>query len=137
MAVARELTVAEVEALEAALSFAARIARVERPLSLEQVQDLYDGFLEEEIDDADAIMALGLSFGQCLISSGPFEWVRVTDEYGEETSVAVIGATIYIHPISMIQKRLADREKIIVEQLCNDSLSHLGALVDKGNYSTR
>jgi Domain of unknown function (DUF3806) len=137
MAIARELTVAEVEALEAALSFAARIARVERPLSLEQVQDLYDGFLEEEIDDADAIMALGLSFGQCLISSGPFEWVRVTDEYGEETSVSVAGATIYIHPISMIQKRLADGEKVIVEQLCNDSLSHLGALVDKGNYSTR
>ena len=137
MAIARELTVAEVEALDAALNFAARIARVERPLSLEQVQDLYDGFLEEEIDDVDEISALGLSFGQCLISSGPFEWVRVTDEYGEETSVAVIVATIYIHPISMIQKRLADREKVIFEQLCNDSLSHLGALVDKGNYSTR
>jgi hypothetical protein len=63
--------------------------------------------------------------------------VRVIDDYGEATSVAVIGATIYIHPLSVIQKRLTNREKVIVEQLCNDSLSHLGGLVEKGNYSAR
>src|SRR5207249_4356726 len=97
-------------ALEQGLDFAAKIARANRPLTFAQVQDLYDGYVAEQIDDADAILALGLSFGQLLINEERFEWVRCLDEFGEETSLAYEGVAIYVHPISMIQKRLERRE---------------------------
>jgi Domain of unknown function (DUF3806) len=45
-----------------------------------------------------------------LVSNGEFEWVRVTDESGEETCVAIQGLSVYCSPISMIQKRLSRRE---------------------------
>ena len=134
---ARTLSAEERDALEAGLNFAARLAECDPPLSLDQVQQIYNAFLEENVDDADAIIALGLAFGQCIVSSGPFEWVRVSDEYGEETSIAVLGAAIYLHPVSMIQRRLEQRERIIVEQLCNDTLAHLGELVEKGEHALR
>ena len=133
----RSLTVEEQSALNSGLDFAARIAWARRPLSLPDVQNLYDGFLEEEVEDADAIMALGLSFGQCLVGCGPFEWVRVIDEFGEETSVAAVGSAIYVHPISMIQKRLARRETVDIEQLCNDTLTQIGPKIASGDFSPR
>ncbi len=137
MAEARNLNSAELEALQAGLDLAARLANSDGPPSLDQVQILYDAFLAEYLDDSDAIIALGLAFGQCIVSSGPFEWVRCIDEYGDETSVSVVGAAIYIHPISMIQKRLASRERVVIEQLCDDSLAQLAGLVNKGGYAKR
>ena len=133
----RELNADEVLAVESGLAFAARIAAVERPLSLDQLQTLYDGFLNEAVDDANAVIALGLSFGQCVLSSGPFEWVRFQDDHGEETSLAVIGASICVHPISMIQKRLQRGEAISIEVLCNDTLATLGEQVSKGKWEAR
>lgn len=135
---ARTLTASEAEELEAGLVFAAQILRTERPLSLDQVQSLYDAFLQEGIDDRDAVTALGMSFGECIIASGPFEWLRVIDdEYGDETSIGVLGAAIYLHPISMLQKRLEEQEKIEIEQLCDDSLTQLAALSNGGRYQIR
>ena len=79
-----------------------------------------------------------MTFGQCIVAGGPFEWVRVMDdEYGDETSVGVLGAAIYLHPISMLQKRLEDREQVVVEQLVNDSFAQLAALVNRGQFQTR
>jgi hypothetical protein len=138
MASARELTETEAKQLEAGLSFAAALAEAELPLSLDQVQSLYDAFVEEGVDDAQAVAALGMTFGQCIVASGPFVWVRVIDdEYGDETSVGVLGAAIYLHPISMLQKRLEDREPVVVEQLVNDSLTQLAALVNRGEFQAR
>jgi hypothetical protein len=137
MAIARALSDSETESLEAGLSFAAALADAERPLALDQVQSLYDAFLSEGVDDSQAIAALGLSFGQYIVASGPFEWVRVIDdEYGDETSVGVLGAAIYLHPITMLQKRLEDREPVVIEQLVNDSLAQLATLVNRGEFRT-
>lgn len=98
-------------ALEAGLNFAARFASAPRPLSAETVEALYNAFLEEGIDDPDAIIALGLSFGETFLAHGDFEWARVIDEHGEETCLAVIGKAQFCAPISMIQKRLARGEQ--------------------------
>lgn len=98
-------------ALEAGLNFAARFAGAPRPLSTEAVEALYNAFLEEEIDDSDAIIALGLSFGETFLAHGDFEWVRVVDEYGDETCLALTGKTVFCAPISMIQKRLERGER--------------------------
>jgi len=99
----RPLTIEEQSALEAGFAFAARIASAVRPLSLEDVQNLYDGFLNEGVDDADAM----------------------------------IGSSIYVHPISMLQKRLGRRETINIEQLCNDTLAQIGPSAASGNFAPR
>jgi hypothetical protein len=51
-----------------------------------------------------------LAFGDELLKHGEFEWVRVTDDYGEETCVAIRGLSVYCSPISMIQKRISRGE---------------------------
>ena len=40
------------------------------------------------------------------MTHGEFEWVRVIDDYGEETCVAAKGFCAFCAPISMIQKRI-------------------------------
>jgi hypothetical protein len=98
-------------ALEAGLDFAARFAGAPRPLSTETVETLYNAFLAEQIDDNDAVIALGLSFGETFLAHGDFEWVQVVDEYGDETCLALTGKTLFCAPISMIKKRLARGER--------------------------
>ncbi len=105
------------EALVQGLDFTARLARAERPLSAAALQRLYDAFIDESIEDADAIISLGLSFGESIIQSGHFEWVRVSDEWGDETALAVLDKALYCHPISMIQKRLRVGERISIAEL--------------------
>jgi len=51
-----------------------------------------------------------LAFGEELLRHGEFEWGRVTDDYGEETCVAIQGLSVYCAPISLIQKRLSRNE---------------------------
>jgi hypothetical protein len=98
-------------ALESGLDLAARLAAAPRPLSDVHVEALYNAFLDEGVEDVEAIIALGLSFGESFVTRGGFEWVRVLDEYGEETCVAVLGKATFCSPISMIQKRLARAER--------------------------
>jgi hypothetical protein len=123
--ICRELTSDEIVALEQGLNFAAKLARGERPLSARQIQRLYDAFIEEEITDADAIISLGLAFGENIAQNGGFEWVRIEDEYGEETSLRLIGKTVYCHPISMIQKRIERREGADIGELTDDAVAHV------------
>ena len=93
--------------------------------------------MEEAVEDTDAIIALGLSFGQCILSSGPFEWVRFSDEFAEEAGLAFEGITLYLLPISMIQKRLLRLEHVSIEALCNDTLTHICEQVKKGGLDRR
>jgi hypothetical protein len=110
--IVRGLNAEEKVALEAGLDLAARIAGASRPLSLAQVQALYDGFLEEGITDTDSIIALGLAFGDDMVRHGGLIWVRVIDEYGDETCVSAPHHIVDAAPISMIQKRLNRKEDV-------------------------
>ena len=138
MSNARPLTPHQEERLQSGLDFAARIADSARPLSLAQVQALYDAFIDEQVDHPVTIEALGISFGACLIGSGDLlEWVGYEDEYGEEISVAVIGKAIFAHPISMVQKRLEDRKTWDLAELHASTLARLRQMADEDNSDTR
>ena len=115
--VARDLTSEERLALEEGLDLAARIAHAPRPLDIADVQRLYDGYLDEGITDSDAIIALGLAFGDDVKRHGNLVWVRVIDEYGDETCLAAPHHIVFSAPISMIQKRLRRKEKVDLMQL--------------------
>jgi hypothetical protein len=115
--VIRELSSDERAALEEGLDLAARIADVPRPLDISQVQRLYDDYLNEQITDSDAIIALGLAFGEEVRRKGKMVWARVIDEYGDETCVAAPKHMVNAAPISMIQKRLKRKERVNMAQL--------------------
>jgi hypothetical protein len=106
----RPLTVAESEALEAGLNLASRLADAPQPLRSDQIEALYNLIYGSDVRKTDHIIAVGLAFGDELLRHGAFEWVRVIDDYGDETCVAIRGLSVYCAPISMIQKRLSRGE---------------------------
>lgn len=133
---ASPLSAEERDALESGLELAAAIAGGSRPLEAAQVQALYDGFLGKEGVGA-AVSVVGLAFGELLLSRGPFEWVRVVDDHGSETSVGVIGAELFCYPITMIETRLADGEAVDIELLAGQTAMELKKLLDTGGCATR
>jgi uncharacterized membrane protein len=120
--IVRELNSDEREALEEGLDLAARVADAPRPLDISQVQRLYDDYLNEQITDSDAIIALGLAFGDEVRRRGNLVWARVIDEYGDETCVAAPKRMVHAAPISMIQKRLNRKERVDLAQLRDATL---------------
>jgi hypothetical protein len=59
-----------------------------------------------------ATFLIGLAFGQILIFAAPLSWGRAKDQWGEETALKLEGAEFFIHPISMVLKRVKKGEKI-------------------------
>jgi hypothetical protein len=118
------LSTEESIALDEGLAFATRIAlqsgasrAAKRPFTVELVQALYDRYLDDEIDDVDATIALGLAFGETIVAKSGFEWVRVTDELGSETCISPEGKDLHCAPVSMIQKRLRRRERVSIASM--------------------
>ena len=133
----RALNKDELSALEDTLSYASKIAGKEKALGFEDVDELYKSFLDEDITDAGAQIALGLSFGHLFILSEKYEWVRISDEYGEETALAPHNKKIMIAPISMIQKRLKDRLHVNIAELYSETDKAVEAMISKGEYQKR
>jgi hypothetical protein len=129
--ICRDLTSDEIVALEQGLNFAAKLAQGDRPLSARELQVLYDAFLREHVTEPDAIISLGLAFGENIAHTEAFEWVRVEDEYGEETSLRLVGKTVYCHPISIIQKRLEAQEDADIGQLTGDTISNVLEMAER------
>jgi hypothetical protein len=131
----RELNAEEQAAFEAGLALVHRTAaELGTPLSrdgedydLPVLQRILDEHVQWPRDDELAI-SIGLAFGKVLEHDMDLEWVRVTDEYGSETSLRVPETTLWVHPISMITKRLGKREAISLRNMLDflqDRLPHL------------
>lgn len=108
----RSLTPEEISARDAGLELAARLAGVPAPMDIQQVQALYDALLAEGVYEGEASIAAGLALGALIAAQGEFEWVRISDEFGDETVLSPPGKDIHCAPISMIQKRLQRRENV-------------------------
>ena len=94
MAAAAALSAEEHDALESGLALAAALAGGARPLDAARVQGLYDN-LRGKAGVEPARGVIGLAFGELILPHGPFEWVRVRDEHGTETGIAVEGFDAY------------------------------------------
>jgi len=113
----RKLSSDEIVALNDGLALAGKLLNKRLPLSVSDVQNLYDYFVSSGSEFQEGSIGLGLSFGQLIVDSGKFEWVRVEDKYGEETVVSPIGSMTICAPISIIQKRIERKEDINIESL--------------------
>jgi hypothetical protein len=132
----RPLTEDEILAREAGLDMAARLAGAARPLSVAYVQALYDVLLIEQAGD-EALIALGLAFGEQIVAASDFEWARVSDEYGDETCVAVRGKEIFCAPISMIQRRIRRQERLDISSLRDETIAIIRKRIAEGKATDR
>lgn len=134
----RPLSSDDIAARDAGLDLAARLIDASRPLRMNEVQALYDALLAGCIDgDGDASIALGLAFGEQIVSKAAFEWMRVADEYGEETCVSPFGKEIFCAPISMLQKRLKRREATDVARLRDEIIEVIERRIDEEAVADR
>lgn len=115
--------------MEAALLLAARMAKEPLPLGFETVQQLYDSMLKQTERDEEEVIALGIAFGAAINARARLDWVRVSDQWGEETCVGPPHKTIHCAPISMVQKRLNRDERIDLEQLANTVIATIQSKV--------
>lgn len=125
-------------ALQQGLARAAALANADSVPTAIQIQSLYDRFLTQGAPpDEEDVISLGLAFGQLIVDRGGFEWVRIKDEYGEETCVAYPGKKLSCAPISMIQKRLEGQEATRVEVLALETVERLRDLAVGGETANR
>ena len=80
---------------------------------------------------------MGISFGEKFVETGRYNWVRVSDEYGDETCVSPKGLKVNVAPISMIQKRIDDNLKVDFKNLFNETDKVVRDLIESGEYDKR
>ena len=133
----RDLDKSEQAALIDGLKLAAKLSDTGLPLSLTNIQELYDALNGRGNDFPEGTIACGLAFGQLIVDQTGFDWVRVNDEYGEATCVSPSGAKLICSPVSMIQKRLSRGESLNLKDLKNEVINSLAAKLESGDYDTR
>lgn len=133
----RELTQEERDALEQGLDLAAKLVDGSRPLSAESVQELYEALLKRQGDFSEGVIAAGLSFGQLIADRAGYEWVRVSDEYGDETCLSPIGVQVMCAPISMIQKRMSQESRVNIPELRDETIQAIELGIKAGTYQPR
>ena len=133
----RALTPSERDAMEQALRLAERMAKKALPLGFADVQQLYDDALAQAERDDEEVIALGIAFGAAINERSGFDWVRVSDQWGDETCVGPPKKTIHCAPISMIQKRLNRQEQVDLRQLGEASISRIEELMAEGETDDR
>ena len=133
----RNLNAEELTALTEGFRLLTKFTNEEQPLSFSSLQDVYDTIILDNIDYPELIISLGLGFGQKYIETGRYEWVRVSDEYGEETVVSPKGYRAIVSPISMIQKRLERDEALDLQPFFNTIDKSVMEMIESGKYDKR
>lgn len=120
-----------------ALALAAHYLDSANPLAIQKVQELYQVVAENFGDYDKAQIAVGIAFGETIVEKTGWDWVRVTDEYGAETSLSPPGYSIACHPVSMIQKRIAANEPVDLAELRDEAINVIERRVAEGYYGER
>ena len=128
----RSLSDTEEEARLEALDLAAHCLDSINPLAIEDVQILYNAVVEDFRHNDRVQIALGIAFGEAIREKAGWEWVRTTDEWGAETSIAPQGYAISCHPISMIQKRIADGVVVDLVKLRDETIATIRMRIAEG-----
>ncbi len=131
------LTVEQARAVDEAIALAADYLATDPPFSAVEVQRLYDAVARDHPEHVEAQIAVGMAFGEMIISKADYEWVRVSDEYGEETALCHRAAAVTCFPISMLQKRISKREAVDLVELRDATIAVVEEAVTNGNWQPR
>ena len=127
------LTDEEKNAIEENKSFISELFNPDTPINAEKVQVLYDSALVGSKEITIGIGLLGVAFGELMLNKLPdFEWAKISDEYGEEICLCARSFILICSPISMMSKRIEDRESIDIADLADKTCQ---VLVEKINSS--
>lgn len=107
------------------------------PQNLASLQQLFDEAVAGQLPVREAILSLGIAFGDHIAAEYPLEWVRVSDEYGEETVLARKSSQLIIAPISVIQKRIDSREMWDLSELAERLAALIEGKFESGDYQPR
>ena len=133
----RTLNATEQATLDQGLALAKHLTNTSQPLNASQVQILYDVLLKSKHYDESHMIALGLAFGNLIVEKSDMEWVRISDEYGEETGLSPQEYQIFIAPISIIQKRIDRHETLSIATLRDDTIKLINEQIATGELSKR
>ncbi len=133
----RGLTAEQAQALNEAIALAAEYLAADPPFSVAQVQELFNAVVRDHPENVKAQIALGAAFGELIVSQANYEWVRVSDEYGEETALCHRETAVTCFPISMLQKRISKREEVDLVELCDATIAVVAEAVATGKYTPR
>lgn len=131
------LTAEQGQAVDEAIALAADYLATDPPFSPAEVQRLYDAVARGRPDRVDAQIAVGMAFGEMIIAKAGYEWVRVSDEYGEETALCHRTAAVTCFPVSMLQKRLSRREEVDLVELRDSTIAVVEDAVTRGGWQPR
>lgn len=120
-----------------ALALAANYLDSTTPLPMAKVQELYQVVTENFRDYDKAQIAVGIAFGEMIAERTGWEWVRVSDEYGAETSLSPPSYMIACHPISMIQKRIAANAPADLAELRGETIDVIERRITEGYAGER
>jgi hypothetical protein len=70
-----------------------------------------------EASETNKLQCLGITLGDALVQELGMEWVMVEDENGRDPAIRFPGTTVVAFPLTMISKRIEDRESIDVADL--------------------
>ena len=104
---------------------------------MQGIQFFFDEAFQGELENETAIISLGVAFGEQVRRRGHFSWVRLVDEFGEETVLVHDDAEIILSPVSMIKKRIDERDHYNLDELCNGAIAQVDELIETGNYTPR
>lgn len=127
----------EIADLSEGLTIAARMLDEPPPLSIGQVQLLYDQLREAPHISFEQQVALGLAFGEAFVEYTDYEWVKASDDYGVEMALSPVGFHVACYPISMIQQRLADGDQVDLAQLRSKIVGAISDKVAAGDVAPR
>ena len=131
------LTVEQAQALDEAIALAAEYLETDPPFSPVEVQRLYDAVAQRQPGHIEAQIAVGMAFGEMIVDKAGYEWVRVSDEYGEETALCHRAAAVTCFPVSMLQKRISKREEVDLVELRDATIAVVEEAVTNGNRQPR
>ncbi len=131
------LTVEQAQAVAEAIALAADYLETDPPFSPVEVQRLYDAVARDRSDQVEARIAVGMAFGEMIVDKAGYQWVRVSDEYGEETALCHRAAAVTRFPVSMLQKRLSRREEVDLVELRDSTIAVVEDAVADGNWQPR
>ncbi|GGX71902.1 hypothetical protein GCM10011309_22650 [Litorimonas cladophorae] len=133
----RDLNTAELASLQAAFDLLARIAGEDHPMSFLGLQNVYNTILSDKPDFPALVISLGLGFGQKFVETGRYEWVIVSDEYGQETCISPKQLKINVAPISIVQKRVDENLSVDLKNLFEETDKAVKDLIESGKYDKR
>jgi hypothetical protein len=131
------LTVEQAQAVDEAIALAADYLETDPPFSSVEVQRLYDAVARDHPENVEAQIAVGMAFGEMIISKADYEWVRASDGYGEETALCHRTAAVTCFPISMLQKRISKREEVDLAELRDATIAVVEEAVTNGGWQLR